>query len=697
MNDIKNEKEDLHQKIRLQFNRVESRLKKNKAGLEESTLGEYESAFITKRKDILEKYMPAILEKTKGDAVNNSRPFSVTDLFILASSMPNLSYADLQAKFDVIFAASLWVADVLKEYNLIHEANKCMPDYREVDEMQSMGLFFNDSTHSDQTLETIAYVLARRNNDCAGYRKKNSFKRVLLDEFTARNKHRQDVPSRQYYESLIQLLPEEKIQEAVSRFESKFWEFITLYFEAIHIYVRKMNAINDKKQKLLSLMEKYKKEIDTHFGKSGMKKGSPLMHHKDNPFAEYMRDKLQGEETDPAHMERIYGYIAELDDLDYEEEKTADEMHWFSENIPAFSYESDEILNQQFSRKVIDIMKKMAIDDPYEMCFAFLYMIDQGNDLIWLYYPCYTLIQIAGLKLPWNVEENYEMTDRIYEPVDREKKKELNGSEKELVSECFMDLQEDSEEKVNMAQVLYSLTGMAGPRNISYYHPYREALNQYDMTDEQKNFLFGMIVMGLERLTRPKSLHFQISLEDFFSSAEKEENEETVPAINVKEIKSLKEEIDSLKNSLYRSEKEAKELHKKLNNLQEETKSEHQELADLRELIFVQGNNMEQKANMQIQFPYEVKRKTVVFGGHDAWLKQMKELLVGNIRFIVDLKVPADVIRNADIVWLQTDCISHNKYYWVIDTCKKNNTPFRIFSSRYFRICAEKVYEYDKK
>jgi len=694
MKDIKYTKEELQQKIRLQFNRMESDVKKNKMNLE---MSEFESAFVSRRKDILEKYMPAVLEKTEGLTTNSSEVFSRTDIFIFLNSLPNLSYADLQFKFDIIFAASIWVSDVLKEYNLIEQANQCMPNYHDVDVEQLMGQFFDDSTHSNETLETIAYILARRNKDCAGYRKKNGINRVLLDEFTARNKHRQDVPSRHYFENLIQLLPKEKIEEAVSRFETKFWQFIILYFQSLDVYGEKLNSIDDKKKKLISLMEKYQKEFDVRFDLKGKKKGSPLLHQKDNPFIGSMMNLLQGEEITPSNMEKIYAYARDIDDLQYEEEKIEDEIHWFNENIPAFSYECDNTLKEQFNSKVIDIMKQMTIDDPYEICFAFLYMIDQGNDLIWLYYPCYTLMQIAGLKLPWNVDEKTELTDRIWNLQDAEETRNLSGSEKELVSELCMDLHEETEEKVNMAQILYALTGLAGPRNISYYHPYRIALDQYDLTAEQKNFLFGMIVMGAEKLNKPKNIHFQISLENFFGSSEEKEDEEKGSVISTKEMESLKREIDSLRSSLYRAEKETKELKKKLNDLQEETRNEHQELADLRELVFIQGNNIEQKANMQIQFPYEVKKKTVVFGGHDAWLKQMKELLVGNIRFIVDLKVSADVIRNADIIWLQTDCISHNKYYWVIDTCKKNNTPFRIFPSRHFRTCAERIYGFDKK
>ncbi|MBR4161965.1 MAG: hypothetical protein IKR11_00495 [Solobacterium sp.] len=681
MEETKYDMDELHQRIRRQFNKVERILKNKQDGSQNPLTSDYESAFVTKRREVLEKYVPVIMEKTEGITEDIPDIYSKENMFIFANSLPYLSYVNLQNNFDIVFASAIWVADVLKDCNLIEEANRCMPDYRDIDTEKLSEPFFTDCTHSGQTLKTIAYILGQRNKDCSGYRKKKRIDRVLADEITARNNHHQDVPSRLYFDGLMQLLPKEKTEEAIAHFEMHFWKCVEMFFQGLNVYVEKMRMYYDRIFELKREMEAYEKKYDVSFkdlqiDQEKLKKELPFLQQEGNYIRGFMVRGGQNKEMDCRHADKYMAFVHRSEVLAKEGQTVCDEMVDFISHAVSFACENEDDLKELYDQTLIDIMTQLVIEDPYELCFAFLYMIDQGNELVWLYYPCYMMMQIAGSKLPWKAKKSTGQKDGM----------------------CVQDeMKRNTVEEINTAQILYSLTGITGPRDISRFDTYRKKLDQYNLTAEQKNFLFGMIVMGAEKLNEPKNIHFQISLEDFFGSSEEKEDKEKGSVISTKEMESLKREIVSLRDSLYRSEKEANELHKKLIDLQQETKNERQELADLRELVFIQDNGYEPKANMTIPFPYEVKKKTVVFGGHDAWLKQMKELLAGNIRFIVDLKVPADVIRNADIVWLQTDCISHNKYYWVIDTCKKNDTSFRIFPSRYFRSCAEKVYEFDRK
>jgi len=56
-------------------------------------------------------------------------------------------------------------------------------------------------------------------------------------------------------------------------------------------------------------------------------------------------------------------------------------------------------------------------------------------------------------------------------------------------------------------------------------------------------------------------------------------------------------------------------------------------------------------------------------------------MLTGNIRFIdKDLNFDVNVIRNADLVWVQTNAISHPQYYKITDAARQCKKPVRYFT-----------------
>ena len=49
------------------------------------------------------------------------------------------------------------------------------------------------------------------------------------------------------------------------------------------------------------------------------------------------------------------------------------------------------------------------------------------------------------------------------------------------------------------------------------------------------------------------------------------------------------------------------------------------------------------------------------------------------------------VIRNADVVWIQTNAIAHRQYYAIIDEIRKTKVPVKYFLYASARKCAEQV------
>ena len=53
-------------------------------------------------------------------------------------------------------------------------------------------------------------------------------------------------------------------------------------------------------------------------------------------------------------------------------------------------------------------------------------------------------------------------------------------------------------------------------------------------------------------------------------------------------------------------------------------------------------------------------------------------MLTGNIRFVDrDLVFNVNLVRNADVIWIQPNAMSHSQYYRVVDAARQHGKPVR--------------------
>jgi hypothetical protein len=55
------------------------------------------------------------------------------------------------------------------------------------------------------------------------------------------------------------------------------------------------------------------------------------------------------------------------------------------------------------------------------------------------------------------------------------------------------------------------------------------------------------------------------------------------------------------------------------------------------------------------------------------------------------------MIRNADIVWLQTNCLSHASYYKIINIIRTTKKELKNFKHSSSKKCATELIEYEKQ
>ena len=179
---------------------------------------------------------------------------------------------------------------------------------------------------------------------------------------------------------------------------------------------------------------------------------------------------------------------------------------------------------------------------------------------------------------------------------------------------------------------------------------------------------------------------------------EKSEKSDSVAVENERLKKELAQLKEQAKKANYSLSRENRELKEKLEKAEATAGEMTQELADLREIVFNQQNESKQggveekKEEAKITFPYHTTRRIIAFGGHDSWLREIK-FKVPDVRFMGEDISSPEIIRRADVVWIQTNCIGHKSYYNIIDLARRYGRKVRYFKYASATKCAEQVVE----
>lgn len=155
----------------------------------------------------------------------------------------------------------------------------------------------------------------------------------------------------------------------------------------------------------------------------------------------------------------------------------------------------------------------------------------------------------------------------------------------------------------------------------------------------------------------------------------------------------LRKSLSNLQSVQYDHDKELSDVLNKHKLLEKQIEDERKELHALREIIFnSQSTDDNQSVDKKfISFPYKAKKKIVVFGGHNTWRAEIKNKLP-NVRFIdKDMPPNFEMIKYADIVWIQPNAIAHSFYYRIKDMVAKHDIPIKYLTHPGTTKCAEQI------
>ena len=619
----------------------------------------------------------------------------VEELLTDAELRPLLTYNSINENEDLTLGAALWILDTIRKSGRMMELMRILPDPEEVDEDDLIPIGFSYPCFSDDMIRAVMYMLIYR---------RATWQDVTSDE-AARGEKTSD-----RFRQMMDLLPEAEVRKACDTFCEKQWDLLTRFVRSLAIVQKELDRNGEEQERLLD-------EEDSGF----IPGYGPVSMLAAKPFSTLISGQLMPNNTSP-----------EVDRLEAEERQLLEfRSLLFLRFSDVLQMERRQITRRCRIRQIADVLGGFDVVDPYEICFAVYTLIESGKDEPWLVAAGSHLCQFAQRMLPWYVDMS-KWEDDDWEKWFDGPTYNVDGWLERESPEEQVDYYHTKHQGKNLAQIIYELSRTVVPTGK---HPFEKK--------RQELIAEGLDEAAARKVTETAELfflrEFQVDQTPYYASdimdTEKEEagedtkQEEPPPSLGgywgsvlgmqqpqekapeapsaqetedlSEELSRAKKEIKALKETLSRERREMKNDRLKLERELKTLRMEHRELADLRELVFNQQQEKQEeieKPEKKIQYPYETRKRTVIFGGHDSFLRAIRPMLP-NARFVdaENMTYSPDIIRNADVVWIQNNCISHPQYWSIVKNCKLSGVQMRYFAFASAEKCAEQVAEWDMK
>ena len=626
-----------------------------------------EGAFGQRRQKAILSSIPRIETETRHFGLH-----SAVETFAGMELKPFNNYNWIDEDGDLTLGAALWILGTLRAAGKLGEAYRLLPDdWGDMDEC-CLPTDFHHPCFEDDLIRSVMVLITGRYAEPGVITKDNATGSAASDE----------------WEELLKLLPEETVRKACDAFRDKLWDLILRRLRGLAFY-----ELEEKR--IISMQD------------PGM--AGPVR-------------RMPERETGEKHAEIL------RERFDLEEKKTAYELH-FDDYL---QMDRRTLRRETGSLNIPDILQGFTVEDPFELCFALFYLVDHGDDAPWLMHTGSSLMEYCRKMLPWYEDKADWDDDRWEAWLEGMQYNQSGWLEREKEPEAIDWLHEKHNGK-NLAQIVYGLSRGVVPIGLHPFTSERDQLIAEGMQEGTARRITDMAEMLFLQGFRAGQFRFTpwdaAEGDDEEEVKQEEETQADAPVRlggywgkiaaaqgveleKPKDSSAYAEEISDLKEELSLARKQIKDLQGRLAQekrsadherakAERELKSlrmEHRELADLRTLVFNRENEVRETPERGYAYPYETRKRTIVFGGHDTFLKALKPMLPG-VRFVdaENMTFSPELIRNAEVIWVQTNCISHPQYWNIVKQCKLSGVQLRYFGFASAEKCAEQLVEWDQK
>ena len=678
---------------------------------------------LKRRKTAVLNFLPQIRERYGTRFYNKS----AETLWAEACTSTVHTINGINVNYHIFLAAAVYILDILEQRCVLSKARPFLE--MDPEKITCDGLYdIHFSLYDERMIQELVHILRMRDGQSRpieGYINEISAKRTTPSCFEMPDT-RKDVrqwTERERFQAIMSMIPPVYIQRAVDRFEKNMWEFLDAFYARAGEYA--------------SEIEKMEKELDRVSARC--QELSQKMLFRQEPGFPFAVDSRTDRSQDLADMKNL---SARMRKLESGTELTSERFRQFVELAHAIPIEIREEIDF-LPPEDIACIKALGVEDPYETCFGFLCLMESGSDLPWIYNAPAAVLLMAARKLPWTafmgdseydedwdgewdeVQEEDQEEDRDEEaaepeppelsehiprePLDWIEKKKDFYTLKYTDYPLYAPRSSPTEDwKLNLPQVVFGLTNTVMPRNLHWYDETAEDLTAAGMSEDFAECLelYLQIASEIGQADLNQTLFSRSETEDSpekppepeapeKEETEEKETEEKGDAL----LKEAEQEISRLKQALYEAESKAHSLEKEMGRMKEQSAEERQELAELRELLYLQSNAQtdQPESEKEPELPYRTHTRIAVYGGHETWWKAIRPMLP-DVTFIPRGQKPnPELIRNQDQIWIQANAMAHKDFYRLINAIRLYHIPVRYFSFASARKCAIQLAEADLK
>lgn len=576
--------------------------------------------------------------------------------FVFFESMGLLTYEGLEATEYVPMAAALWILDKLRMSGKLGEAFRFLP--ASMDDIWDIWIptDFYHPCYDNDLIQSAAHVVCMSNS-----REKEA----------------------EQFRALMGLLDPERVSAAVDRFHSLQWKAIEAAMKGEGLFDREAVRLADEIRSL------------------NMAENALVVR------------SANGRETVEKKKELSRQF------LDNDDARREFHMHFEK----YFGCGNRKVMGMRQLGRLMDV----HVQDPFEICFAMEYLLGMDDESIWLMRSGTTAIKAACRLLPWHgFDEDSYMDEDNPDHEDQDEDdwdlgamtfNENGWLDREAPPEKTDIYRLDGLGGKNAAQRIYALSRGIVPVGMHPFEAERESMKKEnvenaDLVADWSEILFlASFQAQASNLSRGRwSWEPEEEANDIEEETDSDEEEGLFPSTEPdsgsiedsayatelkkaeKELENARRQIKNLRRTLSESRRDFSTEMAKAERELRTLRMEHRELADLRELVFNRENAVHVKDTEEIPFPYETKKRTVVFGGHDTFLKAIR-LLLPNVKFVdtANYGFDPEIVRNADVVWIQTNCISHSQYGNILRLTRQNGIQLRYFAYASAKECARQL------
>ena len=607
---------------------------------------DYTASLTKKRIDATIAFRNAARKELVGVATSTE----IDDLFAYSNSMIlRGGYTNADIYTSVIIASAIWILDQLNIQGKLEEAYPYLPTLDEEDVLLSVRHPAYDST----LIDSVIKLIFMRNRKSYEPMLMIEDPRVLLSE-------RVESDPRKAYDAVISLIDPKAIQAVKEKFERKVWEFYRLSFSA---YVALQKEQDRIEKEIDELQRKTLSSAPIIYGGLNVRAGEDNLTTERLEKLEYQLDRLINS-----------GWLTEMG-LSDSREKTVRRFR----NI--------------LGTDLVDALTCFEVDDPFEAAFALHILLDENSSIPWLYYGSicvtYTFVDQLPFNTPFAEKEAPQLIKNIGNTLYTHRFKGIRWTD---ATDCNREPIERTYGK-NLSQILYHSAHTLYPRVADEMPELDSFFENLALENESEKQLYALLIHLLGSTSKDQESLQAYRLSREIEKMAEENVDEPVDTTDLEEaVTVLQGRVKALSQALYEETCLKKNAISKNNQLASENERLIRELADLRELVFMQQSDepVETEAKEEIKFPVETSGRIVSFGGHPSWINEMKKLLPNVMFYSPDVVPNKDAIRNADQVWVQTQCISHSAFYR-IESALGEKTQMRFFPNQNVRNCAEKI------